>query len=528
MLKLSIFILVMLFLYFWVFCLFLENIYKRLLALKDISLGRIRRKTKMTKLLTKSKYLQGLQCSKLLWVSVNDKTRFPEVGLAQQQIFDTGTEAGELATTVFKDGIKVPEISFMDNINKTKELLKENKPLFEAGFMIDDLFSRADVLVPVGDEWDIVEVKSSTKVKDVNVHDVSFQKFVYEKSGLKIRKCFLMFINKEYIRNGDIDVSELFVKEDITSQVEEFSEGLIERIDKMKKIINSDEPSIKIGPHCSDPYECALKEECWKFLPKNNVFNLSRGGKKSWSLFESGIIKIEDIPLDFKLSAKQEIQRKEEIFIDNKSIKNFILELQYPIYYLDFETINPCVPMFDGMKPYQRLPFQYSLHIQKEVGDPLEHISFLAQPGDCRSDILKSMKENLGSVGTILAWYQSFEIGVIKELIAFDESYSDWGCSIIERFNDLIIPFSKFYYYNPVQQGSASLKKVLPALTNLSYSEMEIGNGGDASSSFMKLFGSVSDEEANKIRTALEKYCELDTFAEVKILEELMKIVKND
>jgi len=208
----------------------------------------------MAKLLTKSKYLQGLQCSKLLWVSVNDKTRFPEVDAAQQQVFDTGTEVGELATTIF-DGIKVPEDSFMDNINKTKELLKENKPLFEAGFMIDDLFSRADVLVPVGDEWDIIEVKSSTSVKDVNIHDVSFQKLVYEKSGLKIRKCFLMFVNKEYVRQGELNVSELFVKEDITSQVEEFSEGLTERIEKMKKIINSKEPAVAIGAHCSDPYE---------------------------------------------------------------------------------------------------------------------------------------------------------------------------------------------------------------------------------------------------------------------------------
>jgi len=482
----------------------------------------------MAKLLTKSKYLQGLQCSKLLWVSVNDKTRFPEVDAAQQQVFDTGTEVGELATTIF-DGIKVPEDSFMDNINKTKELLKENKPLFEAGFMIDDLFSRADVLVPVGDEWDIIEVKSSTSVKDVNIHDVSFQKLVYEKSGLKIRKCFLMFVNKEYVRQGELNVSELFVKEDITSQVEEFSEGLTERIEKMKKIINSKEPAVAIGAHCSDPYEYGLKDECWDFLPSNNVFCLNRGGKKSFELFESGIVKIENIPSDFKLSAKQEIQREGKIFVDKESIKSFISQLQHPIYYFDFETINPCVPKYDGMKPYQRLPFQYSLHIQEEKGGELKHISFLAQPGDCRSSILKSMKENLGSSGTILAWYQSFEIGVIKELIAFDESYSEWGCSIIERFNDLIIPFSNFFYYNPMQEGSASLKKVLPALTSLSYSEMEIGNGGDASSSYMNICsGKLPEEEVAKIRTALEKYCELDTYAEVKILEELMKIVEDN
>jgi len=478
----------------------------------------------MNKLLTKSKYLQGLQCSKLLWIAVNDKTRFPKPDAAQQQIFDTGTEVGVLATTLF-DGIKVPEVSFMGNIFATKKLLTAKKTLFEAGFLVDNLFSRADILVPVEDSWDIIEVKSSTSVKDVNIHDVSFQKLVYEKAGLKIRKCFLMFINNEYVRQGDLDVNQLFVREDITSQVDEFSVEIEERIEKMFSIINSDEPVVSIGVYCSDPYVCALKDECWKFLPSNNVFCLSRGGKKSWLLFDLGINEIKDIPADFKLTSKQEIQHRNEVFIDKGKIKDFISKLVYPIYYFDFETINPCIPLYDGMKPYQRLPFQYSLHIQQEDGS-IEHKSFLANPGDCRSDILKSMKENLGSVGTILTWNQSFEIGVIKELIAFDNSYSSFGASIIERIDDLIIPFRNFFYYNPLQQGSASLKKVLPVFSSLSYKDLEIGNGADASCSFMKIVtGSVSADEVDRIRAALEKYCELDTFAEVEILKELMKLV---
>jgi len=479
----------------------------------------------MAKLLTKSKYLQGLQCSKLLWIAVNDKTRIPEVDMAKQQIFDTGTEVGVLATTLF-DGIKVPEVSFMGNILATKTLLKQKKTLFEAGIMVDNLFSRADILVPVDDEWDIIEVKMSTQVKDVNIHDVSFQKYVYEKAGLKIRKCFLMFINNEYVRQGELDVDQLFTKEDITSQVKEFSGDIEKRIEKMFAVINSDEPKISINPKCLKPYVCPLKNECWKFLPKNNVFCLTNGRNKRWSLFESDILKVENIPADFKLTEKQEIQRSGKVFIDKTKIKDFISKLVYPIYYFDFETINPCIPLFDGMKPYQKLPFQYSLHIQEEPNGKLKHVSFLAEPGDCRSAILKSMKENLGSVGTILAWHQSFEIKEIKELVAFDDSYSSWGASIIERVDDLIIPFRNFYYYNPVQEGSASLKKVLPALTSLSYDDLDIGNGLVALGSFMKIVsGSASAEEVASIRAALEKYCELDTYAEVEILAALVKIV---
>jgi hypothetical protein len=483
-------------------------------------------------LLTKSKYLAGLQCSKLLWALVNDKNSIPDVSEAQQKIFDVGTNVGIFATKLYPDGIKVSEDGFIENINQTKKLLREKKPLFEAGFMIKNLFSRADILVPNKDGWDIVEVKSSTSVKDINIHDVSFQKLVYELSGLKIIKCYLMYINNQYIKQGEIEPEKLFIKEDITDDVLEFSEDIHERINQMLKIINSNKPYSLISPKCFDPYNCALLDICWKDIPENSVFDLMRGGKKSWTLFESNILTIKDIPNNFELTEKQGIQRDCEIskkpFIDKGAIKQFLSTIQYPIYYFDFETINPCIPLYDGMSPYKRIPFQYSLHIQNEPDGELKYISFLAdEKKDPRKAILDSMKENLGDKGTILAWNQSFEIGVIKELITYLPEYSEWGIKIIERFNDLIIPFRNFSYYNPVQKGSASLKKVLPALTDLSYDELEITDGGDASNSYERICREeLSKEEIDKIRADLEKYCELDTLAEVEILKVLREMVE--
>ncbi len=483
-------------------------------------------------ILTKSKYLAGLQCSKLLWTLVNDKTFMPEVDAATQQLFDTGTAVGVLATSIFPDGIKVSEGGFMENINATKELISKGKPLFEPGFMVDGLFSRGDILVPNEDgSWDIIEVKSSTEVKAVNVHDVSFQKLVYEKSGLKINKCFLMFINNKYVKQGDLEPNKLFTKEDITDQVKEFTVGIDERISDMKKIINGEKPNVDIGPYCSNPYTCGLTDSCWKFLPKNNVFCLTRGCKKSWDLFESNIISIKDIPGDFKLTEKQQLQRDCELsgkpFVHKEAIKQFLGTLNYPIYYFDFETINPAIPMYDEMSPYKRIVFQYSLHIQEKENGELKHISFLAdEKQDPRKAILESMKEHLGTSGTILAWNQGFEIGVIRELIEYFPEYQEWGLAIIERFNDLIIPFRSFLYYNPVQEGSASLKKVLPALTDLSYKDLEIGNGGDASSAYQRIcLEDLPKEEVAKIRKDLEVYCELDTFAEVEILRKLKDLI---
>ncbi len=483
-------------------------------------------------LLTKSKYLAGLQCSKLLWTLVNDKSKIPEVDASQQKIFDTGTAIGVLATSLFPEGINVSEEGFMVNINATKKLLKENKPLFEPGFMIDGLFSRGDILVPNKDgSWDIIEVKSSTEVKDVNIHDVSFQKLVYEKSGLKIKNCFLMFINNEYVKQGDIEADILFKKEDITVQVEEFLVGIEDRIADMKKILDGEKPSVDIHENCSKPYDCALISNCWGFLPKNSVFSLTRGGKRSWELYKNNILTIKDIPSDSKLSDKQQIQRDCEVsgknFIHTEAIKQFLGTLNYPIYYFDFETINPCIPIYDGMTPYKRIAFQYSLHIQEEPDGGLKHISFLAdEKADPRKPILESMKEHLGNKGTILAWNQGFEIGVIKELIEYCPEYQKWGLVILGRFNDLIIPFRSFYYYDPIQDGSASLKKVLPALTDLSYDELDIANGGDASTSYEKIcLEDVPSEEVAKIRKDLEIYCELDTFAEVEILRKLNQLV---
>lgn len=487
----------------------------------------------MAKLLTKSRYLSGLQCPKLLWTQVNDKGLIPEPDEAQQKIFDVGTQVGVLATKVFPKGVKVSENSFIENLNQSKELLKENKPLFEAGFMINNLFSRADILEPNKDGWDIIEVKSSTEVKDVNIHDVSFQKYVYELSGLKIKNCYLMYVNNEYVKEGDIEPEKLFNKEDITKEVIKISEGIEDRVKDMLEVINLDEkPEVKINPNCKDPYECPLKNLCWGYLPKHNVFELSRGGKKSWNLFEKDILKIEDIPNDFKLSAKQELQKECQVsgkpYISKFAIKEFIDTLKYPIYYFDFETINPCIPLYDGMSPYKRIPFQYSLHIQEEPFGELKHISFLAdEKKDPRIAILESMKENLGDKGTILAWNQSFEIGVIKELIGYYPEYEEWGLKIIDRVNDLIIPFRNFSYYSPIQKGSASIKKVLPALTDLSYEKLDINNGGDACNSYERICTQkVPAKEVKKIREDLEKYCELDTLAEVKILEALQKIVE--
>src|SRR3989344_4556898 len=304
------------------------------------------------KLLTKSKYINGLQCPRLLWISVNAKDRLPEVDEAKQKLFDEGHIVGEYAKKLFPEGTDIPDEDFSKNLEETKKLLKENKPLFEPAFLVDRIYSRADILEPTKDGWNIVEVKSSTEVKDVNIQDVAFQKYVYEKAGMKINKCFLLHINNQYVRQGEINPSELFVKEDISTNVVEEIRLVPERVKEMLDIIDSKEPVIKISDSCSKPYECPLKEEGWSFLPKeNSVFDLYRGGKKSWELFEKRILAIKDIPDSFELGDKQQIQLECEktgkVHINEKEIKEFLDKLKYPLYFLDFETYQTAIPLYD-------------------------------------------------------------------------------------------------------------------------------------------------------------------------------------
>jgi len=489
-------------------------------------------------MLTKSDYLLGLQCPKLLWNKKHNFVKFPEVSDVDKAKFKEGELIGEFAKKLYPEGIDLAKEGFKDNLEKTKEFIEKRVPLFEAGFLVNDCFSRADVLVPTGDnKWDIVEVKSATKVKDVNIHDVSFQKKVYEDFGIKIRNCFIMHVNNEYVKDGTLDLNEFFVKTNITEKVEEFSLDLEKRIKNMLKIVESkEEPKCSIGVHCSDPYECALKEECWKDVPEGSIFEFYRMFKKQcFELYHSGIVKLNEVPDSVKLNDKQKIQRllaenggKHK---DEKQIKFFLDNLKYPIYYLDFETINPAIPKFKGMKPYQRIPFQFSLHIQEKPNGELKHISFLADGiDDPRPKFLQALKDNLEEEGDILVYNQSFEKGVMNECqTAFPEFEKWYEENIVSRIKDLWDVFRNFWYYDQRQKGSASIKYVLPVLSDLSYSNLDIKKGDVASYQWERItfLENVSDEEKAKVREALEKYCELDTLAEVEIVKGLKEILES-
>ncbi|MCK4463425.1 MAG: DUF2779 domain-containing protein [Candidatus Omnitrophica bacterium] len=493
-------------------------------------------KSKHNPFLSKTKFLSGLQCSKLLWYQYNRKEDLPEIDAATQAIMDQGTRVGKLAHLLYPGGVKL-ERDYMPDKQAEKSLkaAKLRKPLFEAGFVYNRAYALADILNPVGrDAWDLIEVKSSTSVKDEYYYDVAFQKYTYEGAGLKIRKCYLMYINNQYVRKGKIDPNELFATEDVTRQADEVIpeiEGAI--ADMFEAIGRKDAPCIKVGPHCDKPYPCSLEDICWDFLPpKDDIFCLYSGTKKAYELLDRGTLRISDINSDVRLSDKQSIQvschRNCTPHIDKKRIKDFLNTLKYPLYFLDFETLNPAIPAYDNSRPYEAIPFQYSLYIVKDEGAEPEHHSYLA-PGDKdpRPEILKQLKALLGKSGSVVAYNATFEKTTLRHASEAYPEYQGWVSLLEERIIDLLTPFRGFSYYHPDQAGSASLKSVLPVITKSNYDGMEITDGGMASMEYCRVtFGeNIDEKERQRVRAALEKYCDLDTKGMFEISGELKKMV---
>jgi len=483
------------------------------------------------RIVSKSAYLNGLQCPKLLWYRCNDPDQIPAPDEQTRAIFDQGHEVGQLARQLFADGVEVGRgiIDLDQVIALSRQAIRLRRPLFEAAFSFEGAYARADVLDPVGtDAWDLIEVKSTATLKDIHLHDLAFQAYVFAGAGLNIRRCLLAHINSNYVRQGQIDPRSFFVLEDVTSQISELSRDVPEKLEEMFRIIRKPEyPQIAIGPQCDDPYKCPLHDYCWKFLPKNNVLTLYRGRTKGFKLLAEGITELENIPDRISLTANQKIQRTASLtgqpHVDKAAIGPFVGQFRYPVAYLDFETLGTAIPLFDGVRPYQQIPFQYSCHVLRSANGELEHDYFLAEgPDDPRRQFMERLRQALPGDGSIVVYNASFELGRLEECCEVYPEFTAWVNGLKRRVVDLLLPFRGFRYYHPQQGGSASMKAVLPALTGKGYNHLDIEEGGMASLKFLRVtFGDVSPEERARVRKNLEEYCGLDTLGMVWIVEAL-------
>jgi CRISPR/Cas system-associated exonuclease Cas4 (RecB family) len=480
---------------------------------------------------SKSTFLNGLQCAKLLWFRYNAKDQIPPADEQTQAIFDQGHEVGELARTLYPDGIEIAHDvnAFEEGLALSRKALARRRPLFEAAFQFNGAYARADILNPVGqDQWDIIEIKSTTKVKDVHLHDLAFQAYVFNGAGLNIRRCFLAHINSDYVKRSPVDARKFFTLEDVTVQVAELSQTVESKLDEMFRTIRlSQHPDIKIGPHCDDPYTCALHEVCWEFLPESNVMTLYRGGAKGFKLLQDGVVHLKDISTEFALTNNQDIQRRAartgQPHVDKAAIAAFLKQIKYPISFLDFETFGTAIPQFDGLQPFRQVPFQFSLHVVESEDDKPKHHKYLAAGvDDPRPEFMSQLRAALPARGSVVAFNAPFELGRLEECCELMPEFQAWLKNVRGRIVDLLLPFRGFRYYHPRQNGSASMKAVLPALTGKGYDHLAIQDGGMASLQYLRVtYGEASEAERTKVRRQLEEYCGMDTLGMHFMLESL-------
>ena len=374
--------------------------------------------------------------------------------------------------------------------------------------------------------FDLIEVKSNTSLKKEHLPDCAIQLYVLQNLGIQIRQVCVMYLNREYVRRGELDLSQLFVIQAINDKIKEELENVPKYLNEISLVLSkNEEPFWRIGSICNNPYPCEFKKYCWKEVSNKSIHSISRiTDKQRQYLIDIGVNLISDVPDDFKLSIPQKIQvdceKSQTKLIDENSIKEHLSHLQYPLYFLDFETYGYAVPQYEGTRPYQHLPFQYSLHVKQNPNAELVHYEFLFDKKENPSHALaEHLIQHIGLTGSIVVYYASFEGSRIKEMAAEFSDLSVQLQLIHNRLWDLQIPFAKKWYCAPDFNGSASIKNVLPVLVpELSYSTLEIQKGDIAQLKYSELINLPQESaERNKIKNALLEYCGLDTLAMVYI-----------
>jgi len=442
-----------------------------------------------THLISKSSFIRGQQCHKSLWLHLNQPEERDEISDSQQRIFDTGHSVGYYAQQLFPSGIDASRGAhekISEALAYTQELIRNGQSvIYEAAFSEGETLCYMDILVKENGQWRAYEVKASTGVREYQVMDVAFQYYVITRSGLQLADIYLVHLNNQYIRRGEIDVQQLFTRVNMTTTILAMQDQIPGNLDAIQKMLAAGEaPDIEMGFQCTHPYNCNFMEFC-----------------RSSSQTEP------------EATNHQPASRNQD------ALDEFKADLEYPLYFLDFETIFPAIPIHDESRPYQQIPFQFSLHVQRFENAAPEHYEFLGTPpADPRPAFIEELLEKLGNVGSIIVWNKTFECTRLKEIARDFPQYEEQIEEILERVVDLMVPFRRKHLYTPEMNGSYSLKAVLPAIVpDLSYDNLEIQEGGTASETYESLYYDSDSESISWKRENLVKYCGLDTLSMVRI-----------
>jgi predicted RecB family nuclease len=488
--------------------------------------------------LSKSKFMAGRQCLKRLHMIIHAPELAAQPDESDQAIIEQGREVGLLARQMFPGGVAVESKSREEAIRATQELIgnRDATAIFEGAFESQNVFVRVDILHRRQDRrWRLIEVKSTTEVKDHHLEDVAIQHRVVTRSGVDLAASCLAHVSRDYVyEGGPIDASRFFKIRNLTRQVERLQAELTVQLRSEFRVLAMPEaPNIPAGRQCSDPFTCEFFDHCNPPIPDDHILRLPRIHASTVAkLAALGVQSIHEIPEHYPLTGRlrracASVQIGEPWY--SPEIGEELGKLKYPLYFADFETVNPALPRFAGMRPYDQIPFQWSVHVQRQPGAPHEHFEFLASDkSDPRTAFISTLCDALGDRGSIVVYHQQFESQRLFDLASWLPEFSRRIDKIQQRLWDLL-PIIRDHVYHPAFAGSYSLKSVLPALVpEMTYDGMEVGDGKEAGLAWESLLrGSMDEADRERVRTALLNYCCQDTFGMVELLEAIKRKAKS-
>lgn len=493
--------------------------------------------------ISKSRYTLFRQCPKALWLNTY-KPELCVISDALQQRFQAGSIVGNWAKGLFGKYVEVTTYDADGKLNLTKMVANtrkciesETEVICEAAFQYAGTYCAVDILKKDNSGYAIYEVKSSTDGdKEVYAQDIAFQKYILTHCGIEVTRTYLISINSDYVLDGELDIHRLFQIQDISVAVEREYLSVEHQVAKAKQMLAQKdvEPNEDLDIHCHKPYDCAFWEYCSRHIPEWSVFDLYRMTfDKKIAYYQQNKITYEQLQNE-ALNEKQQMQihcaLNDYIYINKVEIANFLSTITYPLYFLDFETMQPVIPEFQGTHPYQQIPFQYSLHYIEQEGGKLKHKEFLGESGeDPRRTLAEQLCADIPLDVCTTAYNKAFECTRLTELADTFPDLAQHLLNIRDHIVDLLVPFQSGWYYVPAMGGSSSIKSVLPALfpndPELDYHNLtgSVHNGGEAMNIFPKI-KDMTTEEQFAARQSLLKYCELDTYAMVKVWQKLKEV----
>ena len=475
--------------------------------------------------ISKSRYMSGLQCPKKMWLAIHKKEISEKPDINLQFIFDEGHKVGEFAREWRGKGTLI-ELDWNNSDKAFEEtntaLNKGTKRIYEAGFQKNGFRAFVDIIEKKKDgTWRVIEVKSTARPKEAHIPDLAFQCWLMEENGLKVSEAGVVHLNKQGIWP---DKKSILTYTELTEKIKAELKNSPKNAKRLIKVAQiTEEPDIEPGEQCYAPYQCDYLEYCGVSENNCSLNYLPRLGQgQRTELANKGWEELKDIPAKNNiLNSTQQKWLKayasKKPYIDKEYITDWFKQLRYPLYSFDFETIAYGLPRYDGISPFQKIPFQFSCHKQNKGGEIKKSGFYLHKDkSDPRLQVIKAMIKCLGKRGSIIAWNASFERGVMKDLAKEFPEYSSELIAFTERLIDPI-PIFRNAYFHPKAQGSASLKMVGNALLpDADYSKMEVGDGSTA---FVTWHNWINGQSTETTEQALLDYCNQDTLIPLNLLK---------